>query len=254
MLFTEERRTKLIELINEKKSIAVAELCDFFSVSTTTVRNDLRELNEMGHITRTHGGAMRRTKPGYEMKLDNRVINNLSGKTVIARLALSQINDGDTIILDHGTTVRELAKILGNKKNLSVVTNDLTIAGIVGKIESCEVLVIGGLLRKGFHCTLGKGLLTFLGALSVDKAFMGTSSFSANKGASTPDMIHAEIQRELIKTASEVIVLCDHTKLECESLMNFASPDSIDLLITDVMNDELKKAYQDMNIIVLSGN
>ncbi len=252
VLFAEERKKKLVDYINEKRRVVVPDLCDKFSVSGATIRNDLRELDEAGLITRTHGGAIRKTRTGYEPDMDNRSESNKEAKARVAATALELIDDGDTIILDTGTTVKELARLLGSKKNLTVVTNDVTIAVILEKMPSCEVLLIGGLLRKGFHCTVGHDVFTHLEALSVDKAFLGTNSFSARKGASTPDLSQSEIKRKMIGIAAKVIILCDRSKLETDSFINFAATSEVDVLVSDSVPDELRKTYEELDIAVFS--
>ncbi|MCF7942929.1 MAG: DeoR/GlpR family DNA-binding transcription regulator [Spirochaetia bacterium] len=252
ILFAEERRNRLVEYINEKHRVTSQELCEAFSVSSATIRNDLRELGEKGFISRTHGGAVSKSQTRFETKIERRLSDNLEEKRTVSRLALSLVEDGDTILLDSGTTLYELAKILYERHNLTIVTNDLTIAGILENNENCEILLVGGMLRKGFHCTLGSRENSILKSISVDKAFMGANSFSAKRGASTPDIAHAEIKREMIQIASQVILLCDHTKLERDSFMNFASPENIDILITDSIDPELKRGYEDLDITVFS--
>ncbi len=251
-LFAEERKKRIVEYINEKRRVTVPELCSAFSVSGATMRNDLRELGETGLITRTHGGAIRKSRTGYEPVMDIRSEKNLDAKKLIALAALGEVEDGDTIILDTGTTVKELAGLLGEKKNLTVVTNDIKVAALLEEFSSCEVLVIGGLLRKGFHCTVGYRMFTSLESLSVDKAFLGANSFSAGKGASTPDISQSEIKQHMIKIAAKVIILCDQTKLETDSFINFASPEQVDLLVTDSISEDLRKLYEDLDINVLS--
>ena len=254
LLFAEERKKKLVEYINEKRSVIVPDLCEAFSVSGATIRNDLRELDDAGLITRTHGGAIRKTRTGFEPDMDYRSERNMEAKILVAETALETIENGDTIILDTGTTVTELARLLGRKENLTVVTNDITIAAILEKTPSCEVLLIGGLLRKGFHCTVGYGMFSHLGSLSVDKALLGANSFSARKGASTPDLSQSEIKRQMIEIAAKVILLCDHTKLETDSFINFAAPSRIDLLVTDSISEELRKIYEEKDITVKSAD
>lgn len=251
-MFAEERKKKLVEFINEKRSVVVPDLCEAFSVSGATIRNDLRELDDAGLITRTHGGAIRKTRTGYEPDMNFRSGRNMDAKILVAETALDTIENGDTIILDTGTTITELARLLGRKENLTVVTNDITIAAILEKTPSCEVLLIGGLLRKGFHCTVGYGMSSHLDSLSVDKALLGANSFSARKGASTPDLSQSDIKRQMIAVAAKVILLCDHTKLETDSFMNFASPSGIDLLVTDSISAEMLKMYEEKDISVRS--
>ena len=249
-LFAEERKKKIVEFVNEKRRVTVPELCTAFSVSGATMRNDLRDLDESGLITRTHGGAIRKSRTGYEPVMEYRSDKNMDAKRRLAEVALREIEDGDTIILDTGTTVRELAGFLGRKNNLTVVTNDIKVAAELENFPSCEVLMVGGLLRKGFHCTVGYGIFSHLESLAVDKAFLGANSFSSRKGASTPDLSQSEIKRQMIEIAAKVIILCDHTKLETDSFMNFASPSQVDLLVTDSISDELRKIYEEIDITV----
>ncbi len=251
-LFAEERKNKIVDYINERRRVTVPELCEHFSVSGATMRNDLRELDDSGMITRTHGGAIKKSRTGYEPLIDNRSQRNLDSKKKIAETALLEIEDGDTIILETGTTVKELAKVLHLKKNLTVVTNDITIAAELETQGTCEVLMIGGLLRTGFHCTVGYGMFSNIGALSVDKAFLGTNSFSLKKGASTPDLSQSEVKRQMMEIASKVIILCDHSKLETDSFINFAPPDRVDLIITDEITEELRRQYEEKDIAIRS--
>jgi len=250
VLFAEERKRKLVEYINENRRVTVPQLCQNFSVSSATIRNDLRELDEVGLITRTHGGAIKKSRTGHESAIDNRDSGN-EEKKIIARIALDCIDDGDTIILDTGTTTMALARILGKKKNITVITNDLNTAILLEVIDDLEVIVVGGIMRKGFHCTVDHGIASLLSSISVDKAFMGANSFSLSRGASTPDIAQAGIKQQMISIASKVILLCDHSKLETNSLINFASSKDIDLLITDQISTELKHRYEEVDIEVL---
>jgi len=250
VLFAEERKRKLVEYINGNRRVTVPQLCQGFSVSSATIRNDLRELDEVGLITRTHGGAIKKSRTGHESTIENRDSGNQE-KKIIARIALDCIDDGDTIILDTGTTTMALAQLLGKKKNITVITNDLNIASVLETIDTLEVMVVGGILRKGFHCTVDHGIASLLNSISVDKAVMGANSFSLERGASTPDIAQAGIKQQMISIASKVIVLCDHSKLETNSLISFASVDDIDLLVTDQISSELKQRYEELDIKVL---
>lgn len=249
-LFAEERRKRLVEFITEHRRVTGTQLCEHFDVSSATIRNDLRELDEAGLITRTHGGAIRKTQTGFETGMDSRT-SSITEKHTIASLALSQISDGDTLILDAGSTMCELARVLGEKKQLTVVTNDLNVASILEQHPSCDILLVGGLLRKGFHCTVASATSELLHSISVDKAFMGANSFSIAKGASTPDVIHADSKRQMIEVAAKVILLCDHTKLERDSFMSFATSDRIDVLITDSLAKDLYELYSEQELTVL---
>jgi len=147
-------------------------------LSSSTIRGDLRGLQNAGSLIRAHGGAIEKTKTGFELDSRHKEVQNLAEKQRITQAAIGLIEDGDRIILDTGTTTLELAKRLGQRKDIMVVTNDLEIAGTLEDTEWLEIVFMGGILRKKFHCTIGNQGKEMLSGLTVDKAFMGTDSFS----------------------------------------------------------------------------
>ncbi len=249
-LFVEERKMKILEYIEEHRKATVVELCQQFKVSSATIRNDLRDLETTGLLIRTHGGAMVRTKTGLEPDMSLRKVQNLDEKKKIAEAALRLIEDGDTIILDTGTTTYELARLLGEKHNLTVVTNDLPIALLLEEFESIRIVLVGGIMRKKFHCTVapsvsGKDALT---GLTVDKAFMAANGFSVEKGASTPDLNHAETKKMMISIAARVILLIDSSKMGRNSFAIFAPLDRLDALVTDALYDDERRILEESGI------
>ena len=252
-MFVEERKIKILEFINEHKKATVATLCDRFYVSGATIRNDLRDLEAANLLVRTHGGAMVKTKTGFELTTSQKQVCNLEQKQSIARTAIQLIEDGDTILLDTGTTTLELAKLLFPKRDITVVTNDLPIALLLEEADTFKVVFMGGLIREGFHCTVTYGNLNreMLSGLTVDKAFMGTNSFSLENGASTPDISHAETKKLMISIALKVILLCDSSKLGKTSFAQFARLEEIDLLVTDQISQSNRSilAQQDVEVL-----
>ena len=234
-LFVEERHVKIVEYVEHQKKAAVGELCEHFGVSGATMRNDLRALENAGLIARTHGGAMKKSKTGLELDSLAKEVRNRDAKEVIARTALPLIEDGDTIVLDTGTTVLALARLLGAREGLTVVTNDLATALVLEEFSGITIIFIGGIVRKRFHCTVAYGAPgdSFSQSLTVDKAFMGTNSLSVEHGASTPDLATAQAKRGMITMASFVVMLCDSSKFGRTSLAQFADFDQIDVLVTD---------------------
>ncbi len=253
-MFAEERRIKIVDLINERRKVTVDELCGVFSVSSATIRADLRELQRAGVLTRTHGGAIQKVKTGFELNSKQRVIQHLAEKQRIARAALTMIDDGDKIVLDTGTTTLELAKLLHERSDLTVITNDIEIAGALEEVESIEVIVMGGVLRKRFHCTLSLQGTQMHSGLTVDKAFLGVNSLSLSKGATTPDIAQAETKKALIRMTNRVILLCDSSKIDRVSFAQFATIDQIDTLITDGINKTIQSAFEEKGVeIVVAG-
>ena len=232
-LFAEERKRKILDLLREKSKLLVPDLCEAFGVSPATIRNDLRELENAGLLKRTHGGAINISKTSFELNSYQKKVTNLDQKKAIARLAINLIDDGDTIALDTGTTSLELAKLLSSKKNITVVLNDIEIASYLENEADIDVILIGGSLRKGFHCTVGPIAIKSLNGLYVDKAFIGTNGISVKGGITTPNVSQAEVKKKMINIASEIIIICDSSKIGRNSFVQVQPITGIDRIITD---------------------
>lgn len=251
-MFVEERRREIQEYVVARKKATVAELCEHFSVSSATVRNDLRDLEQCGLLVRTHGGAMVKEQARFELDAKAKEVRHLEEKRAIAALALDRVEDGDTIVLDTGSTTQELAVLLGARKDLTVLTNDLAIALMLEEHPTAIVHILGGTVRKRFHCTVGMRAELAIEGLTVDKAFMGANAFSIEKGASTPDLQLAELKRRMLSIARKVFLLVDSSKIGKDSFAGFAAPDSIDCLITDELDVETARALDEMGIEVVA--
>lgn len=253
-MFAEERKSLIVDYINHRRKATVQELCESFHVSSATIRNDLRELELAKQIVRTHGGALRPAKASFEAQADEKEVQNLDAKRKIAQCALGMIDPGDTIILDTGSTTLELARLLVDIPDLTVVTNDLVIAMMLESHPSAQVILVGGKVRKNFHSTVGTYGKDLLRGLSVDKAFMGANSFSIEKGASTPDLQQAEMKGQMIAIATKVTLLVDHTKFGKNSFAQFGPLESISSIVTDEIDDADKAALEEQGIdIVVAG-
>ncbi|MCC8180792.1 MAG: DeoR/GlpR family DNA-binding transcription regulator [Planctomycetes bacterium] len=232
-LFAAERRDQILHMLEEKSKILVPELCEHFNVSPATIRGDLRDLESEGKIKRTHGGAIPVGKAGFEPASKTKEVEHSDEKRRIAAQAAKLIDDGDTIVLDTGTTTLELAKHLGDKKNLTVVTTDIEIARILENTSDVNIVLIGGIVRRGFHCTTGTMAVAALSSLNVDMAFMAANAFSLEKGFTTPAFEHVEIKKTMISIASETVMLMDSSKIGRISFIKFADLDEIDRLVID---------------------
>ena len=252
-MFAEERKLKILDRLNQNKKVTVTELVHLFKVSSATVRSDLRELNDKGQIIRTHGGAIIETGAGFEPDTEQKRDLDLAAKQQIAGIAIDSINNGDTVIFDTGTTTLELAKLLNQRHRITAVTNDFEITRVLEDMNSISVVMLGGELRKNFHCTVGAAGINMLAQLSVDKAFMGTNSLSISKGASTPNIQQAEIKKAMIASAKKVILLCSNRKLGRDSFAHFASLDQIDSLIIDKLDVDEKFEFEERGVEVLTG-
>ncbi len=243
-LFAEERKEKILQLLREGSKLLVPELCNFFDVSPATIRNDLRDLEEHGKLKRTHGGAIPINKANFELSTQLKEIKNIDEKKRIANCAASFVENGDTIALDTGTTTFELAKMLCAKSKLTVVTNDIKIAAYLEENSDANIVLIGGVLRRSFHCTTGATAIAQLAGFNVDKAFIAANGLSPEKGFTTPMIEQAEIKKGLIATAAETIFVVDSHKFGLVSFTKFADLSDADRLIID--NGIGKKAVLQM--------
>ena len=250
-IFVEERKRGVLEFVHEHKRATVAELCVRFEVSPATMRSDLRDLEQEGLLIRTHGGATVKDKARFELEAWEKGIQRSPEKRAVARRALEHVEDGDTILLDTGSTTLQLAPLLSARNEITVVTNDLVIAQLLEDHPSATVHMVGGVVRKRFHCTVGTRAEQFLQGLKVDKAFMAANSFSVESGATTPDLQHAEIKRRMMAIATKVFLLVDSSKLGKSSFAQFAAADAIDCLVIDAIGAEEARVLEELGVEVL---
>lgn len=238
-IFMEERQNKILSMLQSQNKLLVNELCDYFSVSPATIRNDLNQLEQLGLLKRTHGGAIScDVKTGFEQTSIQKSNTNADKKQRIAAYATQFIEDGDIIAIDTGTTTYCLAKMLTDKTDLTVVTNDLQIANLLENFSGITVILAGGILRKGFSCTIGTITNTILSSMNVDKVFFSTNAVDPKGNLCTPDLEQAKTKETLIAMGRKSFLLCDSSKFSSYSFARFGSLKDINTIITDEEIDE----------------
>lgn len=228
-----QRREKILELIREDGHAKVLDLSRIFKVTEVTIRQDLEKLENEGSITREHGGA-------YLKNMDLNVRNfslqnqdNLAEKMMIARKALEFIEEGDTIILDSGSTTTELAKILVGFRNLTVITNALNIGLILGAEPGINVILTGGEFKAPTLSLTGQKAADFFQNLHVDKLFLATAGVSLKSGLTYPGISDICVKRAMIESANETYLLADSTKIGKNAFASLGALSLINYLITD---------------------
>jgi DeoR family transcriptional regulator, fructose operon transcriptional repressor len=250
-ILVEERKRAVLGFVTERRRATVTELCARFEVSPATMRSDLRDLEAEGRLLRTHGGAAVKEQARYEPDARQKGAQHATQKRSVARRALEQIEDGDALLLDTGSTTYELASLLGARRDITVVTNDLAIAQLLEDHPTATIHLVGGVVRKRFHCSVGNRAEQFLQGLAVDKAFMAANSFSVEAGATTPDLQHAQIKRQMMSIATKVYLLVDSSKLGRASFARFAQADAIDCLVVDALEPGAARALEELGVEVL---
>jgi DeoR/GlpR family transcriptional regulator of sugar metabolism len=236
-MFLEERRGIILDILNKQGRCRVVDLAMDLAVSEVTVRQDLDILEKQGLLRRTHGGAILSPKISYERSFQFEETSFREEKERIGRVAAEMVSDGDTIILDVGTTVTEVARNLQTRKGLTVFTNALNIAILLEDYPAITVIVTGGTLRAKQHSLVNPYGRLILEKVHVDLAFIGANGIEAQHGVTNVNIAEAEMKFLFIQAAQRRVVLGDSSKVGNVALAKIAGLDQIDLLITDEQAD-----------------
>jgi DeoR/GlpR family transcriptional regulator of sugar metabolism len=233
MLLAEQRRVKILELLQEEGSARVSYLSKTFEVSEPTIRQDLEKLETEGYIVREHGGAFLKSIPQQVGSLSLQHQENMDKKMRIGKKAAEFVRDWDTIILDSGSTVTEMAKYLTERQHLNVITNALNIALLIGSHPSIELLVTGGEFKAPTLSLTGEKAASFFRQLHVNKLFLATAGISWEAGLTYPGLSDLPVKKAMIDSASEVYLLADSTKIGTAAFASLGGLDLIHYFITD---------------------
>lgn len=207
---SKERRTFLVdELLAGKAN--VEQLADRFDVSPSTIRRDLQYLAKNGHIQRTYGGAVLNHAVS-EASFMERMEKNGNKKRAIARAALDLIRDGDTLMLDAGSTVCAFGRLLAGRK-LRVVTNNLMLVPILSGLQDIELIILGGLCRPTSMGTFGSLTLEALSHISADYLFTSADGLAAGKGLCEANFDQIILKKNMMAQAHKTVVLVDSSKI-----------------------------------------
>ena len=232
-LFAEERQRDVLERLHSTGKVTVEELATAFHVSAPTVRADLTRLEDQGLLRRTHGGAIPISHTLYEPPYAQRQVMRYDEKRAIARLAASRVKDGETVMLDAGTTTHEIAILLKERTSLTVVTNSLVNALTLMDSPDIAVILVGGNIQPRRKATLGPLAVRFLEAFRVDRAFMGFNGVHVQSGYTVVDFDAAEIKRRMMACAGEVVAVADSSKIGQIAFAAVAPLQAANFLITD---------------------
>jgi DeoR family transcriptional regulator, aga operon transcriptional repressor len=230
-----ERHRRIVTLIQKKGSITVDRLSKNFDVSKITIRADLKTLEAKGLLVRTHGGALNVSNEMIDLPVAVKETKHHEEKYLIGKSAINLIKDGQTIILDSGSTTLEIAKQIVEKpiSSLTVLTNALTIATELAHQPKIQVVMLGGFLRKLSYSLVGPVAEETLEQFYADILFLGVDGFDIGYGLSTPDILEARLNRKMIKYSQKVVLVSDSSKFGKRSLSFIAGSDELDCVITD---------------------
>lgn len=232
--FADERRTAIMEMLEHNASVQVAEIAQTFGVSSVTARADLDALAEAGKLRRTHGGAVSLHKRLTVSTQDRRINVNVAAKQAIAQSAIELINDGDTLLVDSGTTALEFVRLLDQRDGITVITADITIADYIDEsMPSVDVVMLGGALRKGHRYLYGPLTMQALQMVHADLAVMCPGAFVPGCGFTTDFPQMAETKTAMIAAAHQSVALMDASKVNGRGMYRFAELADVGTIVMD---------------------
>jgi len=232
-MLVEERRDRILSLLSEHGKVRVKELSRLLKTSEVTIRNDLQELHQRGRLRKTHGGAMPPDSANGEASLQEKYLSHAEEKRRIGAAAAALINDGETIILDSGTTTQEIAKRIRDKKNLTVITNGVNIAMELAGARGVQVVLLGGVLRDNAFAIGGHFAEEMLRQLSADKLFLAADACDLEFGVSTPNLEESRVNQAMARIAREKILVADSSKFGKRGLSRIVPLLEMNHVITD---------------------
>jgi DeoR/GlpR family transcriptional regulator of sugar metabolism len=231
------RKSKIKDIISEKKSVIVSELAKDFSVTEETIRRDLKILEDEGFLTRTYGGAFIQEGVQNEIDLSIRETVCTDSKLLIAKKCTEIIHNGDSIFLDASTTALFIAKAV-REMRITVLTNSLKVINLLTDSPTIHLISIGGLFNANNMSFIGRSALTSLESYYVDKAFMSCRSLSQEHGITDSNEAMSEIRQKLIKRSNKIYVVADFSKFDNTSFLTICDFNEIDGVITDKQLDQ----------------
>jgi len=246
-VYAPERHQLILTAARADGRVDVMALSRQLDVTPETVRRDLTTLERRGLLRRVHGGAIPVERLGAEPGLADREGRYAQQKDRIAKLAVDELPDGGSIILDAGTTTARLAELLPTDRELTVVTHSLPIAMILASRPGITLHLIGGLVRWRTLAAVGGWARQAIAEIHADVTFLGTNGLTVEHGLTTPDLAEAQVKRALVDAARRTVVLADHSKIGRTDFALVAPIDRVDTLITDSevdpeLADELEAA------------
>ena len=236
-MLANQRREKILELLREDGSAKVINLAKIFKVSEVTIRQDLEKLEYEGFIKREYGGAfLKNVEAGVKsFTLLNQ--ENLEKKKIIGSKAAELILPGDSIILDSGSTTTEIARNLIGRSGLTVITNALNIAMMLGAEPGIEVIVTGGEFKPPTLSLTGQKAAIFFEDIHVDKLFLATAGISLRSGLTYPSLSDIVVKKAMIDSADVTYLVADSTKIGKNAFASLGALSLIDYIITDTFID-----------------
>jgi DeoR family transcriptional regulator, galactitol utilization operon repressor len=245
-----ERERKIIDSLADEGSLSVTRLAESLGVSVVTIRTDLKNLEDLGYLERTHGGAT----PSFHSNVLDRLRERPAEKARIAKAAAAMVHDGDRIMIEAGTTTALVMRHLGGRRDVHIVTNSALVLTWARSNPSLSVTVVGGEYRRLTESLVGPLALDAIGRYNVRLAFVGTDGLSVERGMTTHLAEGAEIVKAMVSRAEISVLLADSSKYGRSGFVSVLPLSGVDTVIMDdglppSAADELRAASVDLRLV-----
>lgn len=234
---TDQRRAAILEEVANSHIVNVADLSQRFQVSEVSIRRDLDRLAQHGLLKRVHGGAVAIPGSALNQSYNAKIQRNINEKECIGRAAAKLIKPGEQVIFDASTTALQVAKNISGdllkSGDLTIITASLPILLEIGHWTGIHVILLGGIYLPEFRSFVGPQTLSNLEGLYPDKAFIGTDGLTLTRGATGSNILEAEVNRAMARSASEVILVADSSKILQIGLTSIVPIERIDKFVTN---------------------
>lgn len=251
------RQQEIVKILSENKVENITSLSKIIGVSEMTIRRDLGKLEKGGDIIRVYGGAKIRTKNLYDPSIGERLMQNIKEKKTIGMKAAEFIEDGDVVAFDASTTALEIVNNIKNRKELTVITNNIALSIELSESKDIAIMLLGGMVRKSSLSLVGSWLPKMLKHINIDKFFVSSSALSFKEGLTDATIEEVEAKKAIIDRSAEIFVIADHTKINKVSTFNVCNYKIIDKIITDGLAEFTKeqkkclKKFEEKNVDVI---
>lgn len=217
------RRKKILEILDRDGQVRVAQLSEILGTTVVTIRSDLAALERSGYLERIPGGAIQTVKNYYNMEFQRRKQENIQYKKAIAAAASNMVGDGETLMINSGTTTFLTAVELKRHKNLNIVTNSISVAVELGAYPTFRVILLGGEINVQYSFIYGNDAMLQLKNYKADKAILSIDGINSDVGLTTYHAEEAVIDRLMMERSRQTVIVADYTKLGHESFFNIGA-------------------------------
>lgn len=244
------RLAEILLLLKEHTSASIGEIAEKFSVSEMTIRRDIQKLAETGQVIRIPGGARIERWRGMERTFVERLQKMSPAKSSIGEAAAALVCDGESVVLDSGTTTLYIARQLRARQNITVFTFSLAVLEELASVDSVRVELTGGIYRASSHDLIGHAVGEYLSSICADRVIFGAAAVSLTRGV----MVHdPDAQRELLRAGKQRVLVVDSSKIGVEATYRLCGIEDCDLILTDggIKPDDLARLRQKTTVQVV---